>query len=41
MLLAEIKGYIESRPRRVYAAAIAILAVVGVTALSFAKSLLA
>ena len=38
---AEIKDYIESRPRRVYTAVVAFLAVVGVAALSFAKSLLA
>ncbi len=37
----EIKDYIETRPRRVYTAVVAILAVVGVAALSFAKSLLA
>ena len=39
--LAEIKDYIETRPRRVYTAVVAILAVVGVAAFSFANSLLA
>ena len=39
--LAEIKDYIESRPRRVYTAVVAILAVVGVAVLSFANFLLA
>ena len=38
---SEIETYKESRPRRIYAAVVVVLAVVGVAALSFAKSLLA
>ena len=37
----EIEKYKEARPRRIYAAVVAVLAVVGVAALSFVKSLLA
>ena len=37
----EIEAYKESRPRRIYAAVVAVLAVVGIAALSFANSLLA
>ncbi len=37
----EIEAYKESRPRRIYEAVVAVLAVVGVAALSFAKILLA
>ena len=37
----EIEAYKKSRPRRIYAAVVAVLAVVSVAALSFAKFLLA
>ena len=37
----EVETWKESRPRRLYSAVVAILAVVGVAALSSAKSLLA
>ena len=37
----EIEAYKESRPRRIYATAVAVMAVVCIAALSFAKSLLA
>ena len=37
----EIEAWKENRPRRVYSAVVAMMAVVGVAALSFAKSLLA
>ena len=37
----EIEAYKASRPRRIYAAVVAVLAVVGIAALSFANSLLA
>ncbi len=36
----EIETYKETRPRRIYTTIVAVLAVVGVAALSFAKSLL-
>ena len=38
---SEIEEYKKSRPRRIYATVAAVLAVVGVTALSLANSLLA
>ena len=37
----EIEAYKESRPHRIYSAVVAVLAMVGVTALSIAKYLLA
>ena len=37
----EIEAYKESRPQRIYATAVAVLAVVGCAALSFANFLLA
>ncbi len=38
---SEIETYKESRPRRIYAAVVVVLAVAGVAALSLANSLLA
>ena len=37
----EVEAYKQAQPRRVYAAVVAVLAMVSITALSFVKSLLA